>query len=178
MTRVAVQPEMLRWACERAGFDIDALTHRIPQLPAWERGEKQPTFKQLEAFAKATHTPFGFLFLAEPRDIAGNDISNLLGRAVDVGCHLDLVLLEIGRKFRAVLLQKLLCCALDQHCFNSSHNAQERGGIYKYYAYRCCFCPAVPVSLKGKENGNSEEEIGFVHYKKTDKNGFQLSFSG
>ena len=66
MTRVAIQPEMFRWARERAGFDIGSLSHRIPQLAAWERGEKQPTFKQLEAFAKATHTPFGFLFLAEP----------------------------------------------------------------------------------------------------------------
>ena len=66
MTRVEVQPEMLRWACERAGFDIGALTHRIPQLPAWERGEKQPTLKQIEGFAKATHTPIGYLFLPEP----------------------------------------------------------------------------------------------------------------
>jgi len=66
MTRVEVRAEMLRWACERAGFDIDELTHRIPQLPAWERGEKQPTLKQLEGFAKATHTPVGYLFLPEP----------------------------------------------------------------------------------------------------------------
>ncbi len=66
MTRVAIRPTMLRWACERAGFDVGALTPRFPQLPAWERGEKQPTFKQLEAFAKATHTPFGYLFLPEP----------------------------------------------------------------------------------------------------------------
>ena len=66
MNRLTVRPEMLRWACERAGFDIGALTHRIPQLPAWERGEKQPTLKQLEGFAKATHTPVGYLFLAEP----------------------------------------------------------------------------------------------------------------
>jgi Zn-dependent peptidase ImmA (M78 family) len=66
MTRVKVRAEMLRWACERAGFDIGALTHRIPQLPAWERGEKHPTLKQLEGFAKATHTPVGYLFLPEP----------------------------------------------------------------------------------------------------------------
>ena len=66
MSRVKVRAEMLRWACERAGFDIGALTHRIPQLPAWERGEKQPTLKQLEGFAKATHTPVGYLFLPEP----------------------------------------------------------------------------------------------------------------
>ena len=65
-TRVPIRPEMLRWACERARLEPDALAHRIPQLPAWERGEKQPTLKQLEAFARATHTPVGFLFLPEP----------------------------------------------------------------------------------------------------------------
>lgn len=66
MTRVTVQPEMLRWAWERAGMDPGDLAHRFPQLPAWERGEKQPTLKQLEGFAKATHTPIGFLFLPQP----------------------------------------------------------------------------------------------------------------
>jgi Zn-dependent peptidase ImmA (M78 family) len=66
MTRVEIQPEMLRWAYERAGLAGGALSHRIPQLAAWESGEKQPTLKQLEAFAKATHTPVGYLFLPEP----------------------------------------------------------------------------------------------------------------
>ncbi len=66
MNRVPVRPAMLRWACERAGYDVRDLAPRFPQLPKWERGEKQPTFKQLEAFAKATHTPFGYLFLSEP----------------------------------------------------------------------------------------------------------------
>ena len=66
MTRVAVKPELLRWACERAGYQPGDLAARFRQLPAWERGEKRPTFKQLEAFAKATHTPFGYLFLPEP----------------------------------------------------------------------------------------------------------------
>jgi Zn-dependent peptidase ImmA (M78 family)/transcriptional regulator with XRE-family HTH domain len=66
MNRVAVQPKLLRWACERAGFDRADLEHRFPQLAAWESGEAQPTLKQLEAFAKATYTPVGFLFLSEP----------------------------------------------------------------------------------------------------------------
>jgi Zn-dependent peptidase ImmA (M78 family) len=65
-TRVAVRPEMLRWAAERAGEDLDVLARRIPQLPAWERGEAQPTLKQLERFARMTHTPIGYLFLPEP----------------------------------------------------------------------------------------------------------------
>ena len=66
MSRVPVQPELIRWARERAGYDVDALAGRFRKLEAWERGEVQPTLKQLEAFAKATHTPVGFLFLPEP----------------------------------------------------------------------------------------------------------------
>jgi len=57
---------MLRWARERAGLDVDSLSRRIPQLADWERGETQPTLKQLEGFAKATYTPIGFLFLPTP----------------------------------------------------------------------------------------------------------------
>ena len=64
--RVSVQPKLIRWACKRAGYELSELAERIPQLPAWERGDKQPTLKQLERFAKATHTPFGYLFLPEP----------------------------------------------------------------------------------------------------------------
>ena len=45
MTRVAIQPEMLRWARERAGFDIGSLSHRIPQLAAWERKATDAWFK-------------------------------------------------------------------------------------------------------------------------------------
>ncbi len=66
MTRVLVHPEMLRWARERAGQDLRNLAPRFPQLQKWERGEKQPTLKQLEGFAKATHTPIGYFFLPEP----------------------------------------------------------------------------------------------------------------
>lgn len=66
MTHVSIRPELLRWACVRSGFDPIQLEDRFPQLAAWQRGEKQPTLKQLEAFAKATHTPIGYLFLPEP----------------------------------------------------------------------------------------------------------------
>jgi Zn-dependent peptidase ImmA (M78 family) len=64
--RVEVKPELLRWARERAGLDVDALAGRFPRLVDWERYEARPTLKQLEQFARATHTPVGYLFLPEP----------------------------------------------------------------------------------------------------------------
>lgn len=67
-TRVTINPEMLRWARERARLDVPVLQKRFPKLAAWEQGELQPTLKQLEAFAKATHAPLGFLFLPAPPD--------------------------------------------------------------------------------------------------------------
>lgn len=64
--RVDVSPRLLAWARERSRVDADSLVRRFPALPAWESAEKAPTLKQLEAFAQATHTPVGMLFLTEP----------------------------------------------------------------------------------------------------------------
>ncbi len=66
MIRVDIKPELLGWARERAGLETADLTHRFPKLAAWEEGTARPTLKQVEDFAKATHTPVGFLFLKEP----------------------------------------------------------------------------------------------------------------
>lgn len=64
--KVEVAPNLLRWACERAGYSETTLASRFPKLDAWLRGDDRPTFKQLESFAKATHAPLGFFFLREP----------------------------------------------------------------------------------------------------------------
>lgn len=66
MNRVAVEPALLYWARERAGRSVEDLQKRFPKLDDWERGTVQPTLKQLEAFAQATYTPVGYLFLPEP----------------------------------------------------------------------------------------------------------------
>ncbi len=66
MTRVAIQPEMFRWARDRARLDNLALGTRFPRLEAWEKGEVQPTLRQLEDYARATHAPVGYFFLPEP----------------------------------------------------------------------------------------------------------------
>ena len=66
MTRIAVSPDMLRWARDRARLDVAALLPRFPKLESWESRELQPTLKQLEDFARTTHAPIGYFFLSEP----------------------------------------------------------------------------------------------------------------
>jgi Zn-dependent peptidase ImmA (M78 family) len=85
MLRVDLKPEMLRWAWERAGFDLDRLAGRIPQLPSWYRLERRPTLRQVEGFAKATHTPVGYLFLDMPpvERIPIPDLRTLGGGRID-----------------------------------------------------------------------------------------------
>ncbi len=68
MIRVNIKPELLRWARTRARMDAEVLTRKFPLYREWERGEKQPTLKQLEKFAKTIHVPTGFLFLSSPPD--------------------------------------------------------------------------------------------------------------
>jgi len=66
LMRVDVEPQLLRWARERARLSVGELARRFPGLEAWEAKTLQPTFKQLEHFARTTHTPIGYFFLAEP----------------------------------------------------------------------------------------------------------------
>ncbi len=66
MTRVAVNPELLNWALVRAGLHADGLFKQFPKINDWLQGEVQPTMKQLEDFARKTHTAIGYFFLPEP----------------------------------------------------------------------------------------------------------------
>jgi Zn-dependent peptidase ImmA (M78 family) len=57
---------MITWARERAGLTVEDLQHRFKRLPEWESGDINPTLKQVQDYATATHTPVGYLFLPEP----------------------------------------------------------------------------------------------------------------
>lgn len=85
MSRVSVNPDQLQWARKRAGLTVDALENRFPKLESWERGEAEPTLKQLEAFAMATHVPIGYLFLPEPprETVPIPDLRTVADRGVD-----------------------------------------------------------------------------------------------
>lgn len=67
--KVALQPRILQWARDRAGLEVEALARKVGTKPerveAWEEAGEL-TYKQAEKLAKATHTPFGYLFLTEP----------------------------------------------------------------------------------------------------------------
>jgi Zn-dependent peptidase ImmA (M78 family) len=64
--RADVEPRLLEWAAERSGKDPEDLANRFPRLDDWVNGDLRPTFRQLEHFGRATHTPVGYFFLKEP----------------------------------------------------------------------------------------------------------------
>lgn len=67
--KVVVEPKMLQWARERAGFTVQTLAGKIGAPPDkvanWEV-EGELTLRQAENVAKTTHVPFGYLYLDEP----------------------------------------------------------------------------------------------------------------
>lgn len=60
---VDINNNILIWAVERAGFNVDYIAEKIPNFTAWLSGDKKPTIKQLEKFSQKVHVPFGYLFL-------------------------------------------------------------------------------------------------------------------
>lgn len=66
MVRLAVKPDLLRWAADRGARTESDLASKFPKLAKWLNGDELPTLRQLEDFARATSTPLGFLFLQKP----------------------------------------------------------------------------------------------------------------
>ena len=68
MLHLDVKASLLHWAMNRSDKSVDELSQKqtLKKLNEWLAGTKKPTRPQLEAFAKATYTPFGYLLLSEP----------------------------------------------------------------------------------------------------------------
>ena len=85
--KVTLQPQVLRWARERAGLSVGELAEKLKTKPesvrSWEE-TGQLSFAQAERLARVTHTPFGYLYLETPpeeklpipdfRTVAGKEI--------------------------------------------------------------------------------------------------------
>jgi Zn-dependent peptidase ImmA (M78 family) len=69
MNTVPASIPVLRWAAWRAGLDEFAIERRFSKWPLWLSGKAQPTLRQLERFARWTHTPIGYFFLPEPPEL-------------------------------------------------------------------------------------------------------------
>lgn len=63
--RISLPQERYLWAIQRAGLTLEIFGEKFPKssVAEWMKGEKQPTVKQLEEFAKQVRVPFGYLFL-------------------------------------------------------------------------------------------------------------------
>lgn len=69
--QITLQPEVLRWARERAGLSQEELTKKIlvslERVKEWEETGKI-SIAQADRLAERTYTPLGYLYLSEPPD--------------------------------------------------------------------------------------------------------------
>ncbi len=67
--QITLQPDVLRWARERAGIDADQLADKMQVKPErvldWER-DGRISIAQADKLAHRTHTALGLLYLTEP----------------------------------------------------------------------------------------------------------------
>jgi Zn-dependent peptidase ImmA (M78 family) len=95
--RVEVRPSLLEWARARSGIADDDWNRRFPRFEAWLAGDAAPTLKQLEDFARKTHTPIGFFFLDEPplESVPIPDFRTIGDRPVGTGAVVPADLLDV-----------------------------------------------------------------------------------
>lgn len=66
-----IQPQILQWARERAGYSVEEVAQRLKQQPEsirdWEAGRNAPTYPQLEKLAYTLYKrPIALFFLPQP----------------------------------------------------------------------------------------------------------------
>lgn len=68
--KATVNPNVLTWARESAGFDLAAAAAKVEideeKLAAWEAGDDQPSIPQLRKLAEGYKRPLAVLYLPEP----------------------------------------------------------------------------------------------------------------
>lgn len=65
---IPINPEVLKWARETAGYSLDQLIKSFRKLDVWENGESYPTYGQLEALASKYKRPVVIFFFPFPPD--------------------------------------------------------------------------------------------------------------
>jgi Zn-dependent peptidase ImmA (M78 family) len=65
-----INPKLLQWARERAGFDLEAAAAKTQQpaerIESWEKGQSRPTIPQLRKLGQVYKRPIAVFYLPEP----------------------------------------------------------------------------------------------------------------
>ncbi len=68
-----VNPRVLVWARQDSGWALEEVARKlavkVERLQAWESGEKQPTFRQVQNLARFLHRPLSTFFQPNPPDL-------------------------------------------------------------------------------------------------------------
>ncbi len=64
--QIAINPDIIRWARDRAGYDLDTAMQKFASIAAWEAGEASPTYPQIERLAEVFKVPVAVFFFPEP----------------------------------------------------------------------------------------------------------------
>lgn len=68
--RAQVNPELIRWVRQDAGYSVEEAAKKLrvspERLETWERGEARPTVRQLRLLGNACRRPLAVFYLPEP----------------------------------------------------------------------------------------------------------------
>ena len=67
--QIPVNPALITWARERAGFSPDDAAKTFKKIAAWEAGKAFPTYPQLERMADTFKLPVAVFFFPDPPDL-------------------------------------------------------------------------------------------------------------
>ncbi|HAO78950.1 MAG TPA: hypothetical protein DCQ92_08250 [Verrucomicrobia subdivision 3 bacterium] len=69
-TAITINPSLLTWARAESGYDVDHVAKRLQvreeRVAEWEKGERQPTLRQVESLARFFHRPLSVFFMPRP----------------------------------------------------------------------------------------------------------------
>lgn len=67
--QIPITPAIITWARKRAGFTLEEALEDFSKIGAWEAGESNPTYPQLERMADRFKLPIAVFFFPAPPDL-------------------------------------------------------------------------------------------------------------
>ena len=85
--KLHLSPSVVNWAIERSGVTADDFFNKNPKFKVLVSSIEYPKYSMLEAFAKKTRIPFGYLFLDKP---LYEELPLTFFRTLGLGASLDI----------------------------------------------------------------------------------------